>query len=132
LMSGVRPKKKPKMYAWREARDGRQTPAKRASAWECKRRAMMSLKMTSEEGSTNQMSPAMMLRMKHVLCSRMMNRIMCVHANCPNWYMYFFFCLRGGVATARQLAATSAPAARVGARALSDMTKPTKPTQYST
>lgn len=55
---------------------------------------MMSLKMTSAEGSTNQMSPSMMLRMKHVLCSRMMSRIMCVHANWPNWYRYFFFCAR--------------------------------------
>ena len=91
---------------------------------------MMSLKMTSEEGSTNQMSPSMMLRMKHVLCSRMMSRIMCVHANWPNWYMYFFFYERATIATRALARQRCGGRCAFRGRALSDKTKMTKPMQY--
>mmetsp|Transcript_11271 Transcript_11271/g.45519 ORF Transcript_11271/g.45519 Transcript_11271/m.45519 type:complete len:204 (+) Transcript_11271:307-918(+) len=61
LISGVRPKKKPHMYA------------------------AASLKNTIDTGNTNQIMPSRTFATKHELCISIVTMIMCVHANCPNW-----------------------------------------------
>mmetsp|Transcript_5561 Transcript_5561/g.25031 ORF Transcript_5561/g.25031 Transcript_5561/m.25031 type:complete len:204 (+) Transcript_5561:3940-4551(+) len=61
LMRGVRPKKKPHMYA------------------------AASLKKTIDTGNTNQIMPSRTFATKHELCMSTVTMIMCVHANCPNW-----------------------------------------------
>lgn len=52
---------------------------------------MMSLVMMSAQGSRNQISPSKMLLTKKLLGTKMVSRIMCVHAYCPNWYRYMPF-----------------------------------------
>ena len=60
LISGVLPKKNPARYA------------------------AMSLTMTSDVGSRNQMIPSKIFDTKNELGRNTVIRIICVHANCPN------------------------------------------------
>ena len=62
LMSGVRPMKNPHRYA------------------------AMSLKTTMTTGNTNHINPSRTFATKHDDCISTVATIMCVHANCPNWY----------------------------------------------
>ena len=64
LISGVRPHVNPTRYA------------------------AMSLKKTMASGYTNQIRPSRTFPTKHDDCINTVAMIMCVHANCPNWYTY--------------------------------------------